>query len=218
MSLEITPELLIKAYAIGVFPMAEDATATELLWFDPLMRGVLPLDGLHIPRSLRKTVRQQVFDVSVDRDFDGLIRLCAESAPDRPRTWINAQILDLFGTLHRQGYAHSVEVRLEGQLVGGLYGVALGGAFYGESMVSRVADASKVALVHLVARLRAGGFTLLDTQFVTDHLSRLGAIEIPREEYKARLAEALRHRADFYCAGVEEELASLLTQSSTHTS
>lgn len=108
MSLEITPELLIKAYAIGVFPMAEDATATELLWFDPLMRGVLPLDGLHIPRSLKKTVRQQVFDVSVDRDFDALIRLCAESAPDRPRTWINAQILDLFGTLHRQGYALSL--------------------------------------------------------------------------------------------------------------
>jgi leucyl/phenylalanyl-tRNA---protein transferase len=174
---------------------------------------------MHIPRSLKKTVRQHLFEVTVDRDFDGLMRLCAQSAPDRPRTWINGQILDLFGTLHRQGYAHSVEVRQGGELVGGLYGVALGSAFYGESMVSRVPDASKVALVHLVARLRAGGFTLLDTQFVTEHLSRFGAIEIPRDEYKAKLAEALRHPADFYGAGgVEAELDSLLTQSSTHTS
>ncbi|HYC02461.1 MAG TPA: leucyl/phenylalanyl-tRNA--protein transferase [Azospirillaceae bacterium] len=215
--LELTPDLLIRAYAAGVFPMAENADATELLWFDPIMRGILPLDGFHLPKRLRRTVRARPFEVTVDRDFRGTMRACAAPRPDRPNTWINGAILESYCQLHARGLAHSVECRRDGRLVGGLYGVALGGAFFGESMFSTETDASKVALVHLVARLRAGGYTLLDTQFVTEHLSQFGATEIPRAEYKRRLADAITRPAEFHC-GDEAALLERFLQSSTQTS
>lgn len=188
---EITPDLLVRAYRAGFFPMAETRAADRLYWLDPEMRGILPLDGFHLPRRLRRTVESGRFTVTADRDFAGVIARCAAPAPGREETWINPQIEALFTELHRRGEAHSVESWLDGEMVGGLYGVALGGAFFGESMFSRATDASKVALVHLVARLRLGGYRLLDTQFVTGHLTRFGAVEIPRERYKAMLAVAL---------------------------
>jgi leucyl/phenylalanyl-tRNA--protein transferase len=188
---EITPELLIRAYRAGFFPMAEAREADRLYWLDPEKRGVLPLRGFHLPRRLLRRVESDAFEVTVDRDFAGVIAGCAEPAPGREDTWINPQIEHLFTELHRRGVAHSVECWQGGQLVGGLYGVALGGAFFGESMFSRATDASKVALVHLVARMRLGGFALLDTQFVTSHLTRFGAVEIPRDRYKQALAAAL---------------------------
>ena len=190
-SVEITPELLIRAYRAGFFPMAEAREAERLYWLDPEQRGILPLDGFHLPRRLLRTVESGAFAVTADRDFAGVIAGCAEPAPGREDTWINPQIEALFTELHRRGVAHSVESWQDGVLVGGLYGVALGGAFFGESMFSRATDASKVALVHLMARLRLGGFTLLDTQFVTSHLTRFGAIEVPRDRYKQMLAAAL---------------------------
>ena len=189
--MEITPELLIRAYRAGFFPMAEERDADRLYWLDPEQRGILPLDGFHLPRRLLRTVESGSFTVTADRDFAGVIAGCAQPAPGREDTWINPQIEALFTELHRRGVAHSVESWQGGQLVGGLYGVALGGAFFGESMFSRATDASKVALVHLVARLRLGGFTLLDTQFTTSHLVRFGAIEVPRDRYKQMLALAL---------------------------
>lgn len=194
---ELTPDMLLRAYAIGVFPMAEDRDDPDLFWVDPRMRGIIPLDRFHVPRRLRRTVRSDRFQVTVDTDFEGLIEGCAEPTAGRPRTWINDRIIMLYTSLHRLGYAHSIECRRGGELVGGLYGVALGGAFFGESMFSRESDASKVALVHLVARLRGGGFTLLDSQFITRHLRRFGAAEIPRSEYRQRLADALKTKADF---------------------
>ncbi|MEM6492482.1 MAG: leucyl/phenylalanyl-tRNA--protein transferase [Pseudomonadota bacterium] len=194
---ELTAAVLLRAYAHGVFPMAESADRPEVYWVDPEMRGVLPLDAVHIPRSLRKTVRRGAFEISVDQDFAGVVAGCAEATPTRPETWINDQIRRLYGDLHAMGFAHSVECRRDGALVGGLYGVRIGAAFFGESMFSRATDASKVALVHLVARLRAGGFTLLDTQFTTDHLRRFGAIEIPRSDYRAQLARAIVREARF---------------------
>lgn len=194
---EVTPELLLRAYAYGLFPMAESADSPDLYWFDPPMRGILPLDGLHVSRSLRKAVRQDRFEVRFDTAFEAVLRACAELAPDRPNTWINDRIVALYTELHRSGHAHSVESWKDGTLVGGLYGVALRGAFFGESMFSRMTDASKVALVHLVAALREGGFTLLDTQFTTEHLARLGGKEIPQAEYKHRLAQALAVPAQF---------------------
>lgn len=190
-SVEITPDLLIRAYRAGFFPMAEARAGDRLYWLDPELRGVLPLDGFHLPRRLRRTVESGLFTVTCDHDFEGVIAGCAEAAPGREDTWINPEIETLFTELYHRGVAHSVESWLDGALVGGLYGVALGGAFFGESMFSRATDASKVALVHLLARLRLGGFVLLDTQFVTGHLTRFGAIEIPRDRYKQRLAEAL---------------------------
>ena len=190
-AVEITPDLLIRAYRAGFFPMAEAREGDRLYWLDPELRGVLPLDGFHLPRRLRRTVESGIFTVTSDHDFEGVIAGCAEAAPGRDDTWINPEIEALFTELYRRGMAHSVESWLDGVLVGGLYGVALGGAFFGESMFSRATDASKVALVHLMARLRLGGFVLLDTQFVTSHLTRFGAIEIPRERYKQCLAEAL---------------------------
>lgn len=190
-SVEITPELLIRAYRAGFFPMAEAREAERLYWLDPEQRGILPLDGFHLPRRLLRTVESGAFAVTADRDFAGVIAGCAEPAPGREDTWINPVIEALFTELHRRGVAHSVESWQDGVLVGGLYGVALGGAFFGESMFSRATDASKVALVHLMARLRLGGFTLLDTQFVTSHLTRFGAIEVPRDRYKQMLAAAL---------------------------
>lgn len=198
---ELTPDLLLRAYATGLFPMAESAEDPELFWVDPERRGVLPLDGFHIPRSLKKIVRRRAFDVTVDRDFMGVLNGCAERTATRKSTWINTEIIRLYSALHAMGAAHSLECwqgdGVARRLVGGLYGVALGGAFFGESMFSREPDASKVALVHLVARLKRGGFTLLDTQFVTAHLARFGAIEISRRIYRKRLDAALETEARF---------------------
>lgn len=188
---EITPELLLRAYRAGFFPMAETRASDELYWLDPEQRGVMPLAGFHLPKRLLRTVLSGAFEVTVDRDFPAVIAGCAAPAPGRTDTWINPEIERLFTALHRLGFAHSVECREEGALVGGLYGVAQGGAFFGESMFSRVRDASKVALAHLVARLRLGGFRLLDTQFLTAHLAQFGAMELPRSDYKTLLGAAI---------------------------
>lgn len=213
----LTPELVLQAYAIGVFPMAETRDDPELFFVDPSKRGILPLDGFHIPRSLARTVRRGIFEIRCNSDFEGVLRGCAEPAEGRRDTWINEEIIRLFLEFRRMGLAHSVESWRDGRLVGGLYGLALGGAFFGESMFSRETDASKVALVDLVARLKLGGFVLLDTQFVTSHLTRFGAVEIPREEYKNRLAEALTVTARFPEGDVRPAYSALL-QSSNHTS
>ena len=189
--IDITPELMLRAYRAGLFPMAESRGGDRLYWLDPEQRGILPLDGFHLPRRLLRTVESDAFTVTADHDFAGVIAGCAEPAPGREDTWINPEIERLFIELHRRGQAHSVESWQDGALVGGLYGVALGGAFFGESMFSRATDASKVALVHLVARLRMGGFRLLDTQFVTSHLTQFGAMDIPRDDYKRQLAAAV---------------------------
>jgi leucyl/phenylalanyl-tRNA---protein transferase len=190
---DLTADLLLRAYSIGVFPMAEDRDADELFWVEPRERGVLPLDGLVVSRRLAKTVRSDRFRVVANSDFRGVMLACAE----REKTWINDEILRLYCELFAAGHAHSVEAYEGGALVGGLYGVSLGGAFFGESMFHRARDASKVALVHLFARLRTGGFRLLDTQFVSEHLVSLGAIAISREDFRLRLAEALEVGADF---------------------
>ncbi len=195
--LELTPDMLLRAYAIGVFPMAEDRDDTELFWVDPRMRGIIPLDDFHIPRRLQRTIRNDRFHVTFDHAFEEVIEGCAEATEIRPRTWINDRIVTLYTSLFHMRHAHSVECWRDGELVGGLYGVSLGGAFFGESMFSRERDASKVALVHLVARLRSSGFALLDAQFITDHLSQFGALEITRREYRARLAQALEVEAYF---------------------
>jgi len=195
--LRLTPELLLAAYALGRFPMAGDRDDPHVHWIEPLRRGIIPLDAFHVPRSLRKVVRQGRFELRVDSDFAGVIRACAEATGERPRTWLNDGLIGLYTTLHRMRHAHSVEAWRDGRLVGGLYGVRLGSAFFGESMFSRERDASKVALVELVARLRAGGFRLLDTQFVTEHLTRFGAVEISQAEYRRRLRAALRQEAAF---------------------
>ncbi len=197
----LTPEILLRAYAAGIFPMAEDADDDSIYWVDPTMRGILPLDGFHVPRSLIKTIKRQPFDVRVDTAFAAVLDGCAEPAPGREHTWINAQIRDLYLSLHAMGYAHCIEAWMDGQLVGGLYGVSLGGAFFGESMFSRCTDASKIPLVYLWDRLKRGGYTLLDTQFITGHLSRFGATEIPRADYRLMLDEALERNATFYPAG-----------------
>jgi leucyl/phenylalanyl-tRNA--protein transferase len=212
----LTPELLLQAYAVGIFPMAESAADDEVFWVDPDPRGVLPLDAFHLPKRLRRTVRQGGLVIRCDTAFEEIVRRCAEPAGDRPSTWINEEIVRLYLGLHRMGAAHSVETWMDGELVGGLYGVSLAGAFFGESMFSRVADASKVALVHLVARLRVGGYRLLDTQFVTEHLRQFGAVEIPRTEYRRRLAAALRVRGHFL-RELPVDVVSIL-QSSTPTS
>ncbi len=210
---EITPALLLQAYASGVFPMASSAEADELFWVDPRERGILPLDGLHVSRRLARSFLAGGFEIRIDSDFAAVVAACA----DREETWINPEIRRLYGELHRTGHAHSVEIWDEGGLAGGLYGVALGGAFFGESMFSRRRDASKHALVALVARLRAGGFRLLDTQFVTPHLARLGAIEVSRAAYHRALAAALDRPADFMALGAETD-RQLLLQLSTQTS
>jgi len=199
-AVEITAELMLRAYRHGLFPMAETRLGDRLYWLDPERRGVLPLERFHLPRRLARTVLSGPFEVSVDQDFAGTIAACASAAPGREDTWINPQIERLFGELHQLGHAHSVETRLGGELAGGLYGVAIGGAFFGESMFSFVRDASKVALVHLVARLRLGGFLLLDTQFVTAHLAQFGTEEVARDEYKARLAAAVQAAGRFAAA------------------
>lgn len=214
----IDPDILLRAYAFGVFPMGESAGSDKLYWVDPEERGILPLDNFHIPKRLQRTVRRDPFIVTVDTCFRRVMEACAMETDERKGTWINEAILDAYTILHERGQAHSVECWLEGELVGGLYGVSLGRAFFGESMFSRARDASKVALVHLVARLVAGGFTLLDTQFVTNHLAQFGAIEIPRDSYKARLHKALQGEAgDFYSLGDTVDGAAIL-QSINHTS
>jgi len=194
---EITPEVVLKAYACGIFPMAESADDPGLHWIEPEIRGIVPLDCFHVPRRLARTVRADVFEVRVDADFPGVIDGCAAPGRDRPRTWINRRIRKIYADLYARGHAHSVEAWRDGLLVGGLYGVKLGAAFFGESMFARERDASKVALVHLVARLRASGFRLLDTQFVTAHLARFGAVEIDRLSYHRLLEDAVTTAATF---------------------
>ncbi len=196
---DITPQLLLRAYSIGMFPMSESADDPNMFWVDPDERGVFPLDGLIVSKSLAKVVRSDRFVVKVDNDFEAVVEGCASSARGRGDTWINASIRKLYGELFHMGFVHTVETWTpEGELVGGLYGVAIGAAFFGESMFHRATDASKVALVHLVGRLRAGGFVLLDTQFVTPHLASLGAQEVPRDAYLAALDAAISREADFY--------------------
>lgn len=197
-SVRISPDLVLRAYRQGLFPMAETRKSKELYWLDPAQRGVLPLDRFHLPRRLRRTVLSNELLVSADQDFAATIAGCAAPAPGRPDTWINPEILHLFTDLHRMGHAHSVECRHDGVLVGGLYGVAIGGVFFGESMFSTRRDASKVALVHLIARLRLGGFRMLDTQFLTAHLTQFGAEEISREDYRGALSAALEAPAAWF--------------------
>lgn len=193
----LTPDLLLRAYRLGLFPMAETRESRSLHWLDPDTRGVLPLHGFHIPRSLMKTLHSPRFTVTADADFPATIAACAAARANRPETWINHEIETLFVELFHLGFAHSVETWEDGRLVGGLYGAALGGAFFGESMFSTSTDSSKVALAHLVARLRLGGYTLLDTQFITSHLARFGALEVPRGIYHTMLAEAVEVQARF---------------------
>ncbi len=193
----LNPDLLLRAYRLGLFPMAEARGSKTLHWLDPEARGVLPLDGFHLSRSLMKTLRSGKFTVTADADFSATIAGCAAMRENRPETWINQEIERLFIELFQLGFAHSVETWENGKLAGGLYGACLGGAFFGESMFSTATDASKVALAHLVARLRLGGFTLLDTQFITAHLARFGATEISREAYHALLAQAVEIPARF---------------------
>ncbi len=197
-SFDITPQVLLKAYACGIFPMAETADDPGLFWVEPESRGILPLDRFHIPASLKKTLRRGGFEIRTDHDFAAVIEACASKTPSRNSTWINKPIKRLYQQLHEMGYCHSVECWCDGELVGGLYGVRLGAVFFGESMFSRRADASKIALVHLAHRLRGGGFRLLDTQFTTPHLRRFGAIDVPRERYSTMLAEAISAEADFH--------------------
>jgi leucyl/phenylalanyl-tRNA--protein transferase len=200
--IEITPEVLLKAYACGIFPMAESADDPALYWIEPEKRGIIPLDRFHVSSRLARTVRSDHFTIAINRDFDGVLDGCAEPQPGRQRTWINERIRTLYRKLYDRRHCHSVEV-YDGNdvLVGGLYGVSLGRAFFGESMFHRERDASKVALVHLVARLRAGGFKLLDTQFVTDHLKTFGALEVPRRQYHKLLEAALGGEGDFGALG-----------------
>ncbi len=193
MTVRLTPDLLMRAYAVGIFPMAEARDSAEVHWIDPRRRGIIPLDGFHISRSLRRRILRGGYEVRFDHDFAAVVDACAE----REETWINDQIHALYLDLHRRGQAHCVEVWIDGVLVGGVYGVVLGGAFFGESMFSRRTDASKIALAYLVHRLLQGGFTLFDAQFLTEHLASLGAIEIPRASYRQRLAEAISLPATF---------------------
>ena len=194
---EISADVLLKAYACGVFPMAESADDARLYWIDPQLRGMLPLDAVRVPRRLARTIRRQPYEIAVDKDFHGVIDGCAASRPGRRSTWINERIRTLYGELFDRGFCHTVEARQNGALVGGLYGVALNGAFFGESMFSTATDASKIPLVYLCARLIAGGFKLLDTQFITDHLAQFGAIEIDRTTFHDRLAGAMQYQSDF---------------------
>jgi leucyl/phenylalanyl-tRNA--protein transferase len=210
--LEITPQVLLKAYAVGIFPMAESAEDPGLYWIEPESRGVIPLDRFHIPGRLARTVRQNAFTVRIDIDFDAVIRACADAAPGRVKTWINDRIRRLYSDLFALGHCHTIEVWREGTLVGGLYGVRLGAAFFGESMFTRERDASKVALVHLVARLRAGGFTLLDTQFTTQHLKQFGAIDVDKRHYHRLLDRAIAADADFFRLPVDVDGPTALAE------
>jgi leucyl/phenylalanyl-tRNA--protein transferase len=210
----LSPALMLRAYAAGIFPMSEGADDPALFWVDPERRGIFPLDGFHVSRSLARRIRRGGFEVRVDTDFAATVEGCAAREP----TWINAEIYRCYMALHAAGRAHSVEVWQDGTLAGGVFGVAIGGAFFGESMFSRRTDASKIALAHLVARLRHGGFSLFDTQFVTDHLESLGAIEVPRAHYREMLRDALSSEADFHAMPeglpAQDVLAHLSTQTS----
>lgn len=217
---QLTPEILLRAYAEGLFPMAERRGDPTLYWVSPERRGIIPLDSFHVPHRLARTVRAGAFAVTADQAFREVIQGCAAPVPGREESWINSEILRLYTALHISGHAHSIECRQAGELVGGLYGVRLGAAFFGESMFSRATDASKIALVHLAARLRLGGYRLLDTQFLTPHLAQFGGVEITRARYHRLLAEALAYRASFPVALPEavrgDPLAAL--QSSNVTS
>jgi leucyl/phenylalanyl-tRNA---protein transferase len=218
-SVEITPEVLLKAYACGIFPMAESSDDPSLYWIEPERRGVIPIEGFHVPRRLARTVRTNRFEITIDRDFEAVIDACATPAPGRGKTWINARIRRLYGELFRRGHCHTIEARRDGRLVGGLYGVSLGRAFFGESMFHFERDASKVALVHLVMRLKRGGYRLLDAQFLTKHLESFGAVEIEREEYHQLLEEALEGEANFYLLPPDAATAGgVVLQSVTQTS
>jgi len=195
--LEITPELIVRAYQAGIFPMSEDAQDENLFWVSPEQRGIIPLDGFRLSTSLRKAIRKSGFVTKVDTDFEAVIDACATVGADRDTTWINRTIRSVYGELFDRGVAHTVEVWDGAELVGGLYGLAIGGAFFGESMFHRRTNASKIAMAHLVDRLNTGGYVLLDTQFLTDHLESLGGIEIPRELYEERLADALLLQGDW---------------------
>ena len=204
--IKITPELLLQGYASGVFPMSESVDDPEIFWVDPQMRGIFPLNNFHVSRSLARTIKRAPYRVTFDQRFGEVVQACA----GRDETWINAEIFDLYSQLHKLGFAHSVEVMDGDTLVGGLYGVTLASAFFGESMFSHRTDASKIALTHLVARLNYGGFTLLDTQFQTDHLQSLGAQEITRIDYRDRLANALEISADFYKLPLDTQPSEIL--------
>ncbi|MBI1985784.1 MAG: leucyl/phenylalanyl-tRNA--protein transferase [Rhodospirillales bacterium] len=208
----LTPELLIRAYAAGIFPMAERRDDSSIFWVDPRVRGVMPLERIHVPRRLMRSVRRKAFQVRCDAAFAKVLRACAAPKRHRRDTWINRPIEEAVIGLHEMGFAHSVEAWRDGRLVGGLYGVALGGAFFGESMFSSERDASKVALVHLVARLRLGGFKLLDVQFITDHLRQFGAVEIPARLYLERLEAALTHQGVFRAVPEPAELEDTLEE------
>ncbi len=209
----LTPELLLRAYSAGVFPMAESRDDSEVFWVDPRARGIIPLNGFHISRTLRRKILSGRFEITLDQAFEDVVEGCAT----RAETWINHRIQGLYLDLHAMGRAHSIEVWSNKELAGGIYGVAIGGAFFGESMFSRVTDASKVALAYMVDRVRNAGFALFDTQFITDHLASLGAVEISREDYHARLAEALNIHADFDLPGSLPSPQTLV-QRMTHTS
>jgi len=203
---DITPELVLKAYACGIFPMAESANDSHLFWIEPQQRGIIPLDSFHVPRRLARTMRSGQFDVRINTDFGAIIAGCAAQAKGRESTWINARIKALYSALYAKGHCHSVEVYQDGRCVGGLYGVQLGAAFFGESMFHTVRDASKVALVSLVERLRTGHFKLLDTQFTTEHLKTFGAIDIPKQTYNIMLEQAINQKADFLQADRNQKI------------
>ena len=209
----LTPELLLRAYRTGIFPMAESRDDPALFWVDPRRRGILPLSGFHISRSLARRMRRGGYEAALDRDFGGVLRACA----DRPETWINAPIARLYARLHGMGHAHALSIHMDGALAGGVYGVAIGGAFFGESMFSLRTDASKLALAHLTDHLRRCRFTLFDTQFITDHLARLGAIEISRGEYHMRLDRATRLSRSVHAVTLDQDPHSVL-QRNTQTS
>lgn len=210
MSPTITPQILLKAYAAGIFPMAESANDNALYWVEPDSRGIIPLDAFHVSRSLRRTVRKGAFKIKVDSAFGEVMAGCAEPSRSRSGTWINARIRSLYQQLFEMGCCHSVEAWCDDRLVGGLYGVRIGAAFFGESMFSRQRDASKVALVHLVARLKAGGFRLLDAQFINEHLRQFGAVEISRDAYHDRLEEAMTAKADFTAFADDDDPSKVL--------
>ena len=197
MEYRLTPELLLRAYTTGMFPMGEARGNSDIVWVDPEWRGIIPLDEFYVPKRLRRTVRNSLFDVRADTAFQQVMRSCAAPRRGRRDTWINDDILRAYTELHALGFAHSVECWIDDELVGGLYGVSIAGAFFGESMFTRVTDASKVALVHLVARLEHAGYRMLDTQFITDHLARFGAVEVPRQEYREHLQDALSVEVEF---------------------
>lgn len=213
----ISPDTILRAYASGVFPMAEDGESDDLFWVDPKMRGIIPLDQFHLSRRLSKSIRQGTFRITRDQAFAQVMRACAAPGNDRQRTWINKRIITIYTELHQLGHAHSIECWQDDKLAGGLYGVSIGAAFFGESMFHTETDASKVALAALVGRLRAGGYKLLDIQFITAHLKQFGAREISRADYLTRLAHAIELKADFYSLAEEAESDDLL-QAITQTS